>query len=330
MVLRFWVFCLMVLGCTIGIAPPAQADELRPGYLELTERRPGAWDLLWKAPVLGGLATRATPLLPPACTVKAGPTRLQGAAMVATGTVSCPGPIDGQPVGLRGIESSFTDALLRVQPLGRPLQTARLTRDSPTMTVSAQPDRWQVARTYTLIGVEHILAGFDHLLFVIALVLLLQRGWPVVKAATAFTAAHSITLIGSTMGLVGLPQAPVEALIALSIIVLAVEIAKRRDGAPGLTERVPWMVAFLFGLLHGFGFAGALREIGLPESDLAVALLTFNLGVELGQLIVIGLTLALLALLRRLGEAICRPALTTATYLIGITASYWFIERVVT
>lgn len=306
----------------------ARADELRPGYLELTQLDPTEWKLVWKAPILGGLASTATPLLPDFCTLRLNPARLAGPAVVATGQASCRQPLAGATVGLRGMEAGSTDALLRVAPLGRPVQTARLVPGASTMTISAAPDRWQVARTYFVIGVDHIIYGFDHLLFVIALVLLLQSGWPVVKAATAFTVAHSITLIGTTMGLFGLPQAPVEASIALSIVFLAVEIVKARPGAPRLSERLPWLVAFLFGLLHGFGFAGALREIGLPETDVPVALLTFNLGVEAGQLVVVALAMLAIAALRRLAPRALRPALLACTYAIGTVASFWFIERI--
>ena len=208
------------------------------------------------------------------------------------------------------------------------MQAERLTRSNTMVTVATVPDRWEVARSYTALGVIHILEGYDHLLFVIALVLLIGRPVAVIKAATAFTLAHSITLAGTTLGLFGLAQAPVEALIALSIVFLAVEIVKQKPGEPRLSERVPWMIAFLFGLLHGFGFAGALREIGLPDGDVPVALLTFNIGVELGQLAIIAACLTLLALIRRLKPTALRPATLAATYLIGITASFWFIERV--
>lgn len=316
-----------VLVLLLAWACPVQADELRPGYLELTQVSASDWKLVWKAPILGGLATRAEPLLPDFCRLQLDSPRLAGPAIVATGKVTCDKPLDGATVGLRGMEPGSTDALLRVAPLNRPVQTERLIPGSSSFVVSAIPDRWQVARTYFVIGVEHIVTGFDHLLFVIALVLLLQRGWSVVTAATAFTLAHSITLAGTTLGLFGLPQAPVEATIALSIVFLAVEIVKARPGEPRLSERVPWVVAFLFGLLHGFGFAGALREIGLPESDVPVALLTFNLGVEAGQLLIIAATVALLAALHRFAPRARRPAIVASTYLIGAIASFWFIER---
>lgn len=310
------------------LAIPSRADELRPGYLELNQQTASTWKVVWKAPILGGLATRAEPLLPDFCQLKLNTPRLSGPAVVATGSVTCAKPLDGATVGLRGMEAGSTDALLRVAPLGRPVQTARLVPEASTMTVSAIPDRWQVARTYFVIGVDHIIYGFDHLLFVVALVLLLQRGWPVVKAATAFTVAHSITLVGTTLGVIGLPQAPVEATIALSIVFLAVEVVKVRPGEPRLSERLPWLVAFLFGLLHGFGFAGALREIGLPETDVPMALLTFNLGVEAGQLVIVAATVGLLMLIQRFAPRMRRPAILVSTYAIGAVASFWFIERI--
>lgn len=312
-----------------ALTAPAQADTLQPGYLELTQHDAANWTMVWKAPIIGGLATRASPALPAFCSFAPGQPNLINGALVSRSKVSCTKPLTGAQVGLKGIEESFSDALLRIAPLGRPVQTERLTRDRPMVPVSAVPDRWQVARTYTVIGVEHILAGFDHLLFVIAMVLLLQNGWAVVKAATAFTVAHSITLAGTTLGLFGLAQAPVEALIALSIVFLAVEIAKQADGTKRLSERIPWIVAFLFGLLHGFGFAGALREIGLPEGEVPIALLTFNIGVEVGQLTIIAVTLAVIALLRRFAFPALRPATMVATYAIGGTASFWFIERLI-
>ena len=320
---------LLLWGLLIALAAPARADELRPGYLELTQRDAARWDLIWKAPVLGGLATRSRPALPAFCKVTPGPVRLERAALVAIARLDCARPLDRASVGLAGMETSFTDALLRVAPLGRPVQAERLTPDRPMVTIKAVPDRWQVARTYALLGVQHILTGYDHLLFVVALVLLLARGWVVVRAATAFTVAHSLTLAGTTLGLFGLAQAPVEALIALSIVFLSVEIVKQTDGTQRLSERIPWVVAFLFGLLHGFGFAGALREIGLPEGDIPMALLTFNLGVEAGQLVIIAACLGLIAVLRRFAQPALRPATVFATYGIGTIASFWFIERLI-
>lgn len=321
-----WLLAVLALFTALA-ALPARADELRPGYLELTQQDAQSWKLVWKAPVLGGLATRTKPGFPAFCTQSPPQARVEGLVLVATSQLTCSRDLAGAEFGLTGIDAAFTDALVRIAPLGRPVQTARLTPDRGMVTVLAVPDQWEVARSYFMLGLEHILEGYDHLLFVIALVLLIGRTGAVIKAATAFTVAHSLTLIGSTLGLIGLAQAPVEALVALSIVFLAVEIVKHDPVNPGLTERKPWLVAFLFGLLHGFGFAGALREIGLPESDLPTALLTFNLGVEAGQLAIITAVLVVLWLIRRLAAAQLRAATVTATYAIGITASFWFIER---
>lgn len=325
---RLWLV-VAALMAALASAAPAQADELRPGYLELTQRDATHWRMIWKAPVLGGLATRAQPALPPFCTLGKPAARLEGAAVVAEFAVTCSRDLSGETVQLKGMEAGFTDALVRIAPLGRPVQAARLTQQQTSVIVATVPDTWAVARSYLVLGVEHILAGYDHLLFVIALVLLLGRVWTVVRAATAFTIAHSLTLAGTTLGLFGLPQAPVEALIALSIIFLAVEIIKQREGVPRLSERISWAVAFVFGLLHGFGFAGALREIGLPQTDVPMALLTFNLGVEAGQLVVISACLLVISALRRFAPAALRPATVVATYAIGVTASFWFIDRLI-
>lgn len=320
----------LIISCLLALCgPAARADTLRPGYLELIQRDAGHWRVTWKAPLLGGLASRARPAFPDRCRHVVSSTWLQNASLISVGELACAGPLTGGQVGLAGMESSFTDALLRVAPLGGPVQVERLTPDRAMATVATVPGRWRVAGTYLALGVEHILAGYDHLLFVLALVLLLMRTGAVVKAVTAFTVAHSITLAGTTLGLFGLAQAPVEALIALSILFLAVEIVKQAPGQSRLSERASWLVAFLFGLLHGFGFAGALREIGLPEGDVPTALLTFNLGVEAGQLVIVAGTLGAMALLKRVRPALLRPVVVTSSYLIGTTAAFWFIERLI-
>ena len=240
----------------------------------------------------------------------------------------CNRPVAGSSIGLSNFSTAQTDVLVRVAPLNRPVQAMRLTAAEPMAEIVAKPDRWQVARTYFVIGIEHIVFGYDHLLFVVALVLLLTGFRTIAIAVTAFTVAHSITLVGTTLGFLGLPQRPVEAIIALSIVFLAVEIVKKKEGERRLSERVPWVVAFLFGLLHGFGFAGALKEIGLPESDVPTALLTFNLGVEAGQLLIVAATMLTLQGLRRLRPDWTRPAIRLSSYAIGAIASMWLIERV--
>lgn len=323
--------CLaLLLGVVLtALALPAAADELRPGYLEFTQKRANDWSLVWKAPTFGGSVPQVEPILPTGCKNGAPQREVAERALILRYEVRCIGPVAGSRIGLADFATIRTDVLVRVAPLGRPVQAMRLTAAEPTTEIRARPDVLQVARTYFVTGVEHILLGYDHLLFVIALVLLLRGAWTVAKAVTAFTVAHSLTLIGTTLGLFGLPQEPVEALIALSIVFLALEIVKRGPGRAGLTERAPWIVAFVFGLLHGFGFAGALHEVGLPETDVPTALLTFNLGVEAGQLLIVFTCIAGLKMLRRVSIAAVAPATRIASYGIGTTASYWLIERLV-
>jgi hypothetical protein len=159
---------------------------------------------------------------------------------------------------------------------------------------------------------------------------LLTGGWQIAKAVTAFTVAHSITLVATSLHLLNVPRQPVEVCIALSIVFLAVEIVKSREGAPRLSERIPWVVAFAFGLLHGFGFAGALAEIGLPEGEAPMALFSFNLGVEAGQLIIVGAGLILLAITRYMLAALLETVRKGMAYAIGSVAAFWMIERMLT
>ncbi|QTD54699.1 HupE/UreJ family protein [Parasphingorhabdus cellanae] len=329
--------CVLAIVCFIGLlfgGSEVHADELRPAYVELNQISPSEWTLLWKASAQSRLGRSGDVILPESCRAVGETKRHFVASNILTNqTLKCSGSIAGQSIGLKGLELSTTDALVRIAPLDEETQTLRLTPDAPVTTIAQKDAIANVAWTYTIIGIEHIVLGFDHLLFVLALVLLLKGGWLVAKTVTAFTIAHSITLIGSTLGYLSLPSQPVEAIIALSIVFLAVEIVKaqRDDGRVGarLSERFPWIVAFLFGLLHGFGFAGALAEIGLPQDDVPMALLTFNLGVEIGQLLIVAMAFAVLALLHRFQQSWLQPVKTTTSYAIGIIATYWFIERMV-
>ena len=322
-------FLLAVIALLIGAAPAA-ADELRPAYIEMTEEKDGQWRLLWKASAQSRLGATGAAIIPTNCKAGGEPEkRFAGTNILTTLKLACDGPLEGQQIGLKALELSTTDALVRVAPLGGEMQTLRLTPDAPVATIAGEDEIANVAWTYTVIGVEHIVFGFDHLLFVLALVLLLKGGWLVAKTVTAFTLAHSVTLIGTTLGYLSLPSQPVEAVIALSIVFLAVEIVKAKPGELRLSERFPWIVAFLFGLLHGFGFAGALAEIGLPQDDVPLALLTFNLGVEIGQLAIVGAGLLILWLIRKYRDKLTQPVKTATAYGIGIIATYWFIERMI-
>ncbi len=197
--------------------------------------------------------------------------------------------------------------LVRLERLDGTTQVTRLTPSAPSFVVEAAPRALQVARTYLVLGVEHILGGIDHLLFVLALLILVKGTRRLIATVTAFTVAHSLTLAGATLGFVHVPGPPVEAAIALSIVFVAAEIIHSRQGNAGLTERFPWVVAFTFGLLHGFGFASALNEVGLPQAAIPVALLFFNVGVEIGQLLFIAAVFAVIALARRIARRIGMP-----------------------
>jgi len=234
----------------------------------------------------------------------------------------------GQSLRINGLESTLTDVLVRIAFADGSAWLGRLTPQRPESLIPHRPSVWGVAATYLVLGVEHILTGLDHLLFVMALLLLTTGAWRLVKTVTAFTAAHSITLGLATLGLVQVPSKPVEAVIALSIVFVAAEIVHARSGQAGLAARMPWVVAFTFGLLHGFGFAGALSEVGLPEGQIPVALLSFNLGVEAGQLLFIAEVLALAAGARSIWMA--RPWWVDLmpAYAIGSVAMVWVIQRV--
>lgn len=319
-----WLLALLAVWC---IAQAAHADELRPGYIELVQQDAVHWQLGWKQPLYTpGEPPLIVPILPAACRIVDGPhRRIARLALVGNARLACTGPVAGQRTGYAEIMGGG-DVLLRVQPLGQGVLSYRLTPSNPSITIAAQAAPWQVWRTYGLLGIEHILTGWDHLLFVISLVLLVRRGWAVARAVTAFTVAHSLTLAGTTLGHWSLPAQPVEAVIALSIVFLARELVV---GNSSVTVRYPWAVAFAFGLVHGFGFAGALAEIGLPEGEVPAALLAFNLGVEAGQLAVVLTVLAILAALRRLARPALEPAVRIAAWGIGVTASFWLIDRMV-
>ncbi|MGB5723504.1 MAG: HupE/UreJ family protein [Parasphingorhabdus sp.] len=320
---------LLWLCLTLALCPTsARADELRPAYIEMTEQSPGHWSLLWKASANSRLGQSGEIIIPAVCEIEGQPHReFSGSNILTRLSLRCTGSVQGQTIGLKGLELSSTDALVRIAPIDSTLQTVRLTPDQPVATLARPSAISNVAATYMIIGIEHILLGFDHLFFVLALVLLLKGGWLIAKTVTAFTIAHSLTLVGTTLGLLSLPSRPVESVIALSIVFLAVEVVKAKPDDLRLSQRFPWIVAFLFGLLHGFGFAGALAEIGLPEGDVPLALLTFNLGVEIGQLLIVAVALAALYALRQYRDRWLQPAKAATAYGIGIIATYWVIER---
>jgi hydrogenase/urease accessory protein HupE len=286
---------------------------------------------LWKVPAAGGDRRLALYVrLPPGATDLTEPrSTFVGAAHIERRRINQPGGLEGKTIAIEGLAASGAEVLARIERADGTAQVIRLMPARTTFVAEASTGRFEVARTYLLLGVEHILLGVDHLLFVLALLIIVRGGKRIVLTVTAFTVAHSITLVAATLGWLALPGAPVEAAIALSIAFLAREIAMSWRGHTGLTERMPWLVAFVFGLLHGLGFAGALAEIGLPPKAIPVALLCFNVGVEVGQLLfvaaMLGLAWSARALLAR-----WRPIPRwIPPYAIGAVASFWMIDRVV-
>lgn len=322
--IRFAV-CILLLQAW-GIA--AVAHEMRPAYLAMQETAPGEFAVLWKVPALGDQRLGLYVRLPKTCVAKADPIRaIDAGAYTERWTARCEGGLQGHRIEVDGLQATVIDALARIAYRDGAVEIARLTPDAPGFVVAGTQSGWEVARTYSLLGVDHILSGFDHLLFVFALILLIHDRWMLLKTITAFTVAHSITLAGASLGLFSLPQKPVEAAIALSIAFVATELAKMRPGQLRTSERYPWIVAFAFGLLHGFGFAGALKETGLPQTDVPVALLTFNLGVEAGQLLFVAAVLFAFRVIRAVVDVPISPARLIAAYLIGTVSMIWLLTR---
>ena len=312
--------------------PLARAHEVRPAYLQSDEVGPGRYQLLWRTPVLAGMRLPVILRLPddihdviePAAQEL--PDSLVERRVFDAGTQG----LAGRRIEFVGLQATVTDVLVRVQMLDGTYSTTLVRPSNPWIEIATSRSSLQVATAYLMHGIEHILFGYDHLLFVLALILIVRRGRVLLITVTAFTVAHSITLSLATLGLVHVPGPPVEATIALSILLLACELLRSDRGQASLTAQWPWLVAFSFGLLHGFGFAGALTEIGLPQGDIPLALFAFNVGVEIGQLIFIA---AVLGALRCAAQWIKFPvfverhARPITTYAIGIMAAYWFIER---
>ena len=312
-----WAFALLGIG--------ALAHEVRPAYLRIAATAEGQYEVLWKQPITGGRLLPLAPVFPESCTTRT--TQMDAVAadaLIRRLTLACAGGLRGETIAVDGLAGTITDVLLEVRLADGTGLAGLLTPTKPAMTIDGSATAPTFA--YLTLGVEHLLFGFDHILFVLCLLFILHpRVGALVKAITAFTAAHSVTLAISALDLVRLPAAPVEAVIALSILFLAVE--RLRPRARSLTVEHTWLVAFAFGLLHGFGFAGALADIGLPQENLLLALLLFNLGVEIGQLGVIAVALAVAWALGKAPVRLPRWLVFAPLYGSGCLAAYWFVER---
>ncbi len=320
---------LLLLGL-LALAGTARAHDIGIAQARLTELEGGAYRLAVESSP-GVAHFFQPPVLPEHCTFTGSPRGAQGGARL-TFEFACAGGLTAEHALLLPWNREGTMLVAR----WRDGSEARglFQRRGPTIEVALAALRagsgslLDAARRYLALGVEHILMGIDHLLFVLALLLIVRDGWMLVKTITAFTVAHSLSLGLAALGFVNVPPGPTEAVIALSILFLAVEVVHKRQGKFGLTERAPWIVAFLFGLFHGLGFAGALTEVGLPEHAIPLALFMFNVGVETGQILFVCGVLAVAAALRRVPVAWPAGSWRLMPYTIGSLAAFWTIQRV--
>lgn len=322
----------LIAALALGWATGAAGHEVRPALVQIVETGPGDYEVTWKRPVVGDMALRLAPHLSGGALARA-PTGEQVAPGYVTRIWRVRGglPLDGQTLTIEGLSESVTDVLVRVTTRqGRAFDQV-IRPAQPSLRLALAPARGVAVPGYLRLGVAHIMTGFDHLLFVFGLLLLIGPNRRLVKAITAFTVAHSLTLGLAALGVIHFPSAAIEALVALSILFVAVELASAHRDHPTLARRKPWVIAFLFGLLHGMAFAGVLAEIGLPSGAAPQALLLFNLGVELGQLLFIAAILGALWALRRLRARLAWPpgpwAAGAPAYVIGGLSAYWLIER---
>lgn len=304
------------------------AHEIRPGFLGLKETAPDRFEVTWKQPVSNQRRLPLEPVMPPRCTAqdKTIP-ELTRSALVQYWRIDCgPEGLLGAEIAIDGLPVTLTDVLVRVDLRDGTVINQVLKPGRPAFTVTA--DALPRLPAYLTMGISHLISGFDHVLFVIGLLFFIPSTWVLLKTVTAFTLAHSLTLGLSAMNLVGLSQAPVEAVIALSILFLAVELMRDPGSRSNLMSTYPWLIAFVFGLLHGFGFAGALRQIGLPPDTALWALLLFNLGVEIGQLGIIVVALLIRVIAGRFPRLIPAGVVRVPIYAMGTLAAYWVIARV--
>jgi HupE/UreJ protein len=309
----------------------ASAHESRPAYLAINETAPGQFSVLWRTPVLAGMRLPIVLKLPDRVKNQKDPivSELSDSLVERRWVDAGPNGLAGERIEFAGLQLTITDVLVRVQTLDGGYSTTLIRPSRPWIEIAAARGPLAVVGAYLMHGIEHILFGFDHLLFVLGLILIVRNTRMLLLTVTGFTVAHSITLSLATFGILHVPGRPVEACIALSILLLASEILRRQRGEPSLTATWPWAVAFLFGLLHGLGFASALIDIGLPQGDVPLALLAFNIGVEVGQLAFIAAVLGVMQLAKqfRIPDIVESRLRTVTAYGVGVVAAFWFVER---
>ncbi len=309
----------------------AQAHESRPAYLEIKETAPGQFSVLWRTPVFAGMRLPVVLKIPDDVKNLQPPVVQELAdSLVERRSIDAgPNGLSGKRIGFPGLQLTITDVLVRIEMLDGRKWTTIARPSQPWVEVAASQSWWEVMGTYVVEGIRHILFGADHLLFVLGLLLIVKDRWMLLKTVTAFTVAHSITLAIATLGYAEAPVLPLNAAIALSILFLGPEIVRSWRGETSFTIRHPWVVAFAFGLLHGFGFASALTGAGLPRQDLPLALVSFNVGVELGQLGFIALVLSLERSFRVLKIRWPRWVQALPGYTVGSLGAFWTVQRLV-
>jgi hypothetical protein len=321
--------CLSLLLVFLLLSFGLSADESRPAYLDIKQQSIGVLHVNWTRPVLNDLALNIHPVFPASCESKETTSAYQLQGLIHERWIlECEGQeLSGKQIEISGLSNTISDVLIRLQRLEGKVQLKILNSKNPVFTFSdTSPSLTSVAFDYFKLGALHIKGGNDHLLFVLGLLLLIQGFWNIIKTITAFTLAHSLSLALAVLGYVHVPSSPVEALIALSIMFLACELV--RVDVQSLSRRFPWLVAAVFGLVHGLGFAGGLEEIGLPQSDIPLALLMFNIGVEAGQILFVLFALALLQILNWFFTAWFDKIKFLTSYAMGSIAALWLIERV--
>jgi hydrogenase/urease accessory protein HupE len=319
---------VFVWSWSLGTAVPASGHTFAPALLEVRETAPGHALVRWKQPTVRVARSGLMPVMSESCRTGGEPqTAHEGISLVARWEINCAGGLVGQSIRVEGIAASQANVLLRlVLADGRSMRHV-LTADQPSFIVPEREGVLDVMVGYGRLGVEHILTGFDHLLFVLGLVLLVGGGRRLLGTVTAFTLGHSVTLALAVLGFVRMPQQPIEAGIAFSLYVLAVELAPHSDRPPTFLERAPWLMAGLFGLLHGLGLAGALAQVGLPQGEIPLALCSFNVGIEVGQLVFVGGVLMVWAGLRALPVRWPPLAAYVPAYVMGTLAAFWCFQR---
>ena len=320
-----WFALLLLAACAANL----NAHEMRPAYLQLQQTGAETYNVFWKVPAVSdNMRLSLYVQLPDACSNLAPPrASFANGAYTEQWSINCPGGLSGSTIRIDGLSATLTDVLVRVERLDGSEQVTRLASSSPSFIVEAAPHRLEVARTYLLLGVEHILTGVDHLLFVSGLLLLVTGFRRLLLTVSAFTLSHTVTLTLATLGFVHIPPAPVEAVIALSIFLVAYEILRKKENPDGLAQRKPWLVAFSFGLLHGLGFAGGLSAAGLPVAHIPLALGFFSAGVEVGHFSFVAVAVLLLAAVRHWTIRLPIWSWRLPPYAIGGVAAYWLIVR---